>query len=179
MGAMDRRRPANAMSKLAQGFVIVVLLASVPLAAQNFEQGPARSPHGPLNVACTSCHTSTSWTPLRRVLEFSHGTHGLRLARAPRECGLPAVSHQTRVLQCRDEVRGLPRRHPSPPVRRPVRTMPYGEGLAGRVGAGGPDASEPVSVAGRARGGGVRILSPGRGQRPVHGSEHGLRHPAT
>ena len=79
MGAMGPRRPVNAMLRLAQGFAIVILLASLTLAAQNFEQGPARSPHGPLNVACTSCHTATSWTPLRSVLEFSHGTTGFAL----------------------------------------------------------------------------------------------------
>ncbi len=79
MGAMGQRRPANAMLKLTQLAVIVTLLASLTLAAQNFEQGPARSPHGPLNVACTSCHTATSWTPLRSVLEFSHGTTGFAL----------------------------------------------------------------------------------------------------
>ncbi len=162
------------MSKLAQAAMIVVLLAAVPLTAQRLRAGPREQPAWAAKRALHQLpHLDELDSPARRS-GIQPRPHGLRLARPPCECRLPVVSHQARVLQCRDEMRGLSRRHPSTQVRRPVRTMPYGEGLAGR-GPAGPNASKPVSVAGRARGRGVRILSPGRSQRTVHGSEHGLR----
>ena len=33
------------------------------------------SPHGPLEVACETCHTLDSWTELRRPTAFDHGAH--------------------------------------------------------------------------------------------------------
>ncbi|MBN9662806.1 MAG: hypothetical protein J0H49_31700, partial [Acidobacteria bacterium] len=33
-----------------------------------------RNPHGPLKVACETCHTSSSWRPLRAQPEFNHNT---------------------------------------------------------------------------------------------------------
>ena len=42
--------------------------------AQTFERGPTRSPHGPLAIPCSSCHTEKSWKTLRAVPEFDHNT---------------------------------------------------------------------------------------------------------
>jgi len=39
--------------------------ASEPIAA-------SQNPHGPLKMACTNCHTTTGWMPLRNELEFDH-----------------------------------------------------------------------------------------------------------
>ncbi|MBZ5643257.1 MAG: hypothetical protein LAO19_10885 [Acidobacteriia bacterium] len=36
------------------------------------QKQPSRSPHGPLNIPCENCHTSTSWAPIRAVPEFNH-----------------------------------------------------------------------------------------------------------
>ena len=46
--------------------------AGVPVMAQVMQKGPVRNPHGALDMACNSCHTSTSWSPLRAMPEFSH-----------------------------------------------------------------------------------------------------------
>ena len=35
-----------------------------------------QSPHGPLSMECTSCHTTTSWTELLRPMKFDHGETG-------------------------------------------------------------------------------------------------------
>jgi hypothetical protein len=34
---------------------------------------PSENPHGPLKVACQSCHTTKGWMPLRDQPEFDHG----------------------------------------------------------------------------------------------------------
>ena len=53
--------------------LIAMALAAAHVAeAQTFERGPARSPHGRLSIPCGSCHTSTSWSPLRNIPEFNH-----------------------------------------------------------------------------------------------------------
>ncbi|HVO61174.1 MAG TPA: hypothetical protein VMT53_09565 [Terriglobales bacterium] len=56
--------------------ILVNLLLFLPLGAP--AQGQAqvyaqtRSPHGPLNLPCTNCHTSLGWKPIRGVPEFDH-----------------------------------------------------------------------------------------------------------
>jgi len=50
------------------------------LALQALAQGPSRpaqlqtsrNPHGPLDIPCENCHTSTSWKPIRSIPEFDH-----------------------------------------------------------------------------------------------------------
>jgi hypothetical protein len=57
-----------------------ILQILIMLALQTLGQGPSRpaklpvtsNPHGPLNIACENCHTSTSWKPSRAVPEFDH-----------------------------------------------------------------------------------------------------------
>ncbi len=50
-------------------FFVFALAFACPADAQ---RQPSRSPHGPLNIPCENCHTSTSWTPIRGIPEFNH-----------------------------------------------------------------------------------------------------------
>ena len=67
---MDRR----SQIRLSAALLVIssVLVISPAAAAQTLQRGPSRSPHGQINIACASCHTSISWSPLRAVLEFDH-----------------------------------------------------------------------------------------------------------
>ena len=57
------------------GLVSLMLSVALPaLGAQTFERGPTHSPHGPLTIPCSSCHTEKSWQTLRAVPEFNHNT---------------------------------------------------------------------------------------------------------
>jgi hypothetical protein len=57
-----------------------ILQILLMLALQALAQGPSRptqlpviqNPHGPLNLPCENCHTSTSWKPIRSIPEFDH-----------------------------------------------------------------------------------------------------------
>ena len=42
--------------------------------APEMQRGPTRSPHGRLKTPCGSCHTATSWSPIRAIPEFDHRT---------------------------------------------------------------------------------------------------------
>ncbi len=58
--------------------------------AQN-ERGRTRSPHDTLRIACTNCHTSTSWNPIRPAPEFNHNEtryplRGLHVSLDCRQC---------------------------------------------------------------------------------------------
>ena len=71
---MGRRREVKAMLRLASGLLLAIAIVFPSAGAQDFQRGPARSPHGSIAIPCLSCHTSTSWTPLRAVPEFNHNT---------------------------------------------------------------------------------------------------------
>ena len=58
-----------------------VLRILLVLALQTLGQGPSRpvkqqqdlrNPHGPIDIPCENCHTSTSWKPIRAIPEFNH-----------------------------------------------------------------------------------------------------------
>jgi hypothetical protein len=36
------------------------------------QQQDLRNPHGPIDIPCENCHTSTSWKPIRAIPEFNH-----------------------------------------------------------------------------------------------------------
>jgi hypothetical protein len=60
---------------------VVALLAPLLIAGQpKQDSASTRSPHGTLNIACQSCHTSMSWKPVRAVPDFNHNktTYPLR-----------------------------------------------------------------------------------------------------
>ena len=56
--------------------LVLLMLSAVPstLSAQTFERGPTHSPHGPLTIPCSSCHTEKNWKTMRAVPEFNHNT---------------------------------------------------------------------------------------------------------
>ncbi len=58
-----------------QAATLLVMLGVLPgVCAQTFERGPTHSPHGPLAIPCSSCHTEKGWKTLRAVPEFDHNT---------------------------------------------------------------------------------------------------------
>ena len=61
-----RRTRLPVLACLAAGLV------AFGLSGRGQQRGPTRSPHGPLTTPCASCHTDTSWSPLRAIPEFNH-----------------------------------------------------------------------------------------------------------
>ena len=59
--------------------VILALLAPLALGPQPQDRASTKSPHGSLNVACQTCHTSLSWKPIRAVTDFDHNKTGYPL----------------------------------------------------------------------------------------------------
>lgn len=56
-----------------------LLLVAIALVAALSAQAPSTvrrtsNPHGPLKVACESCHTSNAWKPIRPQPEFDHNS---------------------------------------------------------------------------------------------------------
>lgn len=73
------------MSRVLQLQVALALvLVPVGVAAQE----PVRSPHGPLRVECSACHTAAGWSVVRPTPAFQHapGTFPLRGAHASSTC---------------------------------------------------------------------------------------------
>ena len=56
----------------ALGMCLAVAAATAYAGEQPMQRGAMRNPHGNLDIPCSSCHTSTSWKPLRAVPEFDH-----------------------------------------------------------------------------------------------------------
>src|SRR5689334_12456827 len=55
------------------GMLVLLLLPAGFLSAeQTHSRGVTRSPHGSLDIPCENCHTSTSWKPIRSIVEFDH-----------------------------------------------------------------------------------------------------------
>ena len=54
----------------------ILLLGSAALVCAQKPQAPesSKNPHGPLKMACESCHTTLSWKPIRVKPEFDHNT---------------------------------------------------------------------------------------------------------
>ena len=88
---MDRLSPNNVILPL-----LLLALASLPTSAgerkDEMQRGPTRNPHGPaLKTPCGSCHTSSSWTPIRAIPEFDHNretSFALRGMHEKVQCGL-------------------------------------------------------------------------------------------
>jgi hypothetical protein len=57
--------------------------------AQTYQRGTTHNPHGPLKTPCESCHTSTSWKPIRSFPDFDHNKtrYPLRGMHEKVECG--------------------------------------------------------------------------------------------
>jgi hypothetical protein len=52
--------------------LLLLLLASLPLAAQIPAPKRTVNPHGNIKIACENCHTSVGWRPIRPQPEFDH-----------------------------------------------------------------------------------------------------------
>ena len=63
------------MTRLA---LLLVFLAAAPLAAQQ----RTTSPHGDLQLDCSSCHKSNTWTAIQVSRQFDHGKYGFPLTGA-------------------------------------------------------------------------------------------------
>jgi hypothetical protein len=59
------------VKQIIVGFVVLWSSLAV-MGQQSRERASTRSPHGTLNLACQSCHTSLSWKPIRAVPDFDH-----------------------------------------------------------------------------------------------------------
>jgi hypothetical protein len=57
----------------AAALVLAVMGRAETASAQPpMQRGQTRNPHGPLKLACESCHATVGWTPLRARIEFNH-----------------------------------------------------------------------------------------------------------
>ena len=52
-------------------FLVLVFMAASLLPAQTNKPTP-HNPHGPISIACENCHTTISWSPIRKTVEFDH-----------------------------------------------------------------------------------------------------------
>ncbi len=89
---MDRLSPIRVILPL-----LLIGLASQAMSADerkssDMQRGPTTNPHGPsLKTPCGSCHTSTSWSPIRAIPEFDHNRETkfpLRGMHEKVQCGL-------------------------------------------------------------------------------------------
>jgi hypothetical protein len=77
MSLKKNRTERGARAVRGGGVAAAVLLTSLLTSAPAWAQTPdevTRNPHGPLAIACSVCHTATSWTVLRATPEFDHST---------------------------------------------------------------------------------------------------------
>ena len=70
---MDRKAPVkNILPLLLLALTVSAMFAGK--SAPEMQRGPTHSPHGALKTPCGSCHTMTSWSPIRAIPEFDHRT---------------------------------------------------------------------------------------------------------
>lgn len=89
-GGRDVRRPGSIRNRI---FILLFLLLLIPAvgaaqARSDAPQAETRNPHGALTVPCDSCHTFTSWKPIRSRPDFDHAktSYPLRGAHANAKC---------------------------------------------------------------------------------------------
>jgi len=58
--------------------LVCIIIGTAPAYSQSTLQRTA-NPHGPMIMACTECHTSTSWKPIRALPEFNHNNTSFKL----------------------------------------------------------------------------------------------------
>lgn len=64
---------------LVHAFLLFQMAASAPPGKSAIPAASSVSPHGPMQVACENCHTSSAWKPIRSKPEFDHGKTGYPL----------------------------------------------------------------------------------------------------
>ncbi len=60
-------------------FLLFQMATGAPAGQGTSAGAPMHSPHGPMKVACESCHTSSAWKPIRTKPEFDHNKTGYPL----------------------------------------------------------------------------------------------------
>ena len=126
-------------------------------------QGPrakVTNPHGPGIGSCQNCHTFTSWKPIRSMPEFNHDETRYPLRGMHQDVGCTKCHTSLVFKNVSTHCVGLSCRYPYAPVRRQLREVPLGKGLAG-IHAGYSESPEPFSTCGSARHVGVRRLPQG------------------
>ncbi|MGH9702531.1 MAG: hypothetical protein ACRD4K_04065, partial [Candidatus Acidiferrales bacterium] len=93
---------------------ILLLILAVPALAHAEPQRSQkynRNPHGPIEIPCENCHTSTSWKPIRNVPEFDHNKtsyplRGMHAKVACRQCHADLVfkNASTRCADCHADI---------------------------------------------------------------------------
>ncbi len=63
---------------LFQAF-LALQMATCAVTGQEAAPPASSGPHGPMQVACENCHTSSAWKPIRRKPDFDHGKTGYPL----------------------------------------------------------------------------------------------------
>jgi len=66
-------------SLLLAGLTLAGVVSPALGDAQEGQRGRTRNPHGAIRLVCQTCHTSTSWTPIRQQIDFDHKTTGFEL----------------------------------------------------------------------------------------------------
>jgi len=152
----------------------VSCLAAGYLSSTPPQRETSRSPHGPLAIPCENCHNAASWRPIRAVPEFDHNKTKVSAPRHARKGAVRAMPQQASLYQRRQELPGLPRRHPPAKNGRELRAMPHRSRLEYRRPAS-KRSPEIVFRCWRSRGRAVRRLPQERRGRPVSGPVNGMQ----
>jgi hypothetical protein len=59
--------------------ILLLQVAATNPAQQAVDSQSSISPHGPMQVACETCHTASAWKPIRKKPEFDHNKTGYPL----------------------------------------------------------------------------------------------------
>jgi len=59
--------------------ILLLQLISAKPAQQDAGLDSSGSPHGPMQVACQTCHTASGWRPIRKKTDFDHSKTGYPL----------------------------------------------------------------------------------------------------
>ena len=106
---------------LVHAFLLFQMAASAPPGKSATPAASSVSPHGPMQVACENCHTSSAWKPIRSKPEFDHGKTGYPLARYACGSALPGMPRQSGVRGRGQQLPGLSCRPSSTKKRGTVR----------------------------------------------------------
>lgn len=64
---------------LIHALILLQMATGAPARPEAKPSASSPSPHGPMQVACENCHTSSAWKPLRSRPEFDHSKTGYPL----------------------------------------------------------------------------------------------------
>ncbi len=101
-----QRTKAFSRGVLLIHFVLLLRLAGVAAAQETAAASSIDSPHGPMQVACESCHTASAWKPIRVKPDFDHNKttyplRGLHSGVSCEECHVSPLFANTGI-HCQD-----------------------------------------------------------------------------